>query len=899
MGFLMKRWGMLLLPLLALAATVAGAQSFGIFQVSGPGGACWAPGGGSDGWTVICATATTSGTCAAGTANGTCFIAADSTKPSDTNCLAAGLQTTSALALANACQHLQTAWGLMRDGKPDQMWLACGSTFATSDSGIFLNKNGVSPTSPMAIIGNTGCANRPQQIGGPSNSQGGPCFNMGQGGGGAGKGDYIAIINTDCYGSVYDPNNAGSGFDATTVPIVAGNIINGYHWFLFEGNRFSYFNGSCMILDNQDGNFHYNTYLIRNIFVHCYPPGDGGSHGQCIHGEFNFQDFTFKENVFDTCGLDFTLTAPQTATFGGSNSFITANFFSSVLPLGAQVEFHSNGDTLPTNLSFATGYFPLGWGANGANTLVLSNAQGSQFTATISTTALAVSAMEATSASGNVITKNDHLYFSGMSGSPTITTCPGGTISNAVWSSANGGTFTFTTTSSHGVAIGNRVLVENVTPAGFNGSFIAATGTTGSTLVVTNVGGTLTYTSGGDLCGQTGTYTISVSQTVGSPTFMTSGVPLNMGTGGSGTHLLAWDVPAASPSPTGFNHCAYIATQNGPLLSDGNIYANCAGTAWQLRSGGELKHNLVTLSSTAGTGSNIHDNVIIGMTGWGSVCGSLTNCPLTDDGPNMNGLGPVNQTITNNLVANAATGSSPGATALFTKDSNDDCSFPGIPQAWTFNFSTSFLTNHFEYNPTGNAIGLCTQPSGSFFCASTTCNGGGTLPASIGNLTTYFTLSSTANTDGSSTYQITTTPPPGGSPVSIAGQSSSGAIGAAYFVYGGSITGNVIYNHGDATGNANISNTVQNSGTVTISGNTNVNLGGGSFPGCSGSVSNCTIGGYNAQISGCASLPAGCTATTAAFLTNAESNSKNNWNPNLTAKAAATWIAAGFGITIH
>lgn len=57
-----------------------------------------------------------------------------------------------------------------------------------------------------------------------------------------------------------------------------------------------------------------------------------------------------------------------------------------------------------------------------------------------------------------------------------------------------------------------------------------------------------------------------------------------------------------------------------------------------------------------------------------------------------------------------------------------------------------------------------------------------------------------------------------------------------------------------------------------------------------------TVGTYNAQIPGCASLPGGCTATLDAFLTSAQAQSKDNWNPYLQACAVNDWIRAGFNL---
>lgn len=68
------------------------------------------------------------------------------------------------------------------------------------------------------------------------------------------------------------------------------------------------------------------------------------------------------------------------------------------------------------------------------------------------------------------------LSFSGSWGSNVIT--------NSVWSASNGGQATYTTTSAHGVSPGQTAVITGSTPAGYNGTFTALPGTTGSTIVV-------------------------------------------------------------------------------------------------------------------------------------------------------------------------------------------------------------------------------------------------------------------------------------------------------------------------------------------------------------------------------------------------------------------------------
>lgn len=70
------------------------------------------------------------------------------------------------------------------------------------------------------------------------------------------------------------------------------------------------------------------------------------------------------------------------------------------------------------------------------------------------------------------------------------------TITAATWAT---GQATFTTSAAHGITPGTQVQISGITPAGYNGTFTALAGTTGSTIVVaipTNPG---TYSSGGSV----------------------------------------------------------------------------------------------------------------------------------------------------------------------------------------------------------------------------------------------------------------------------------------------------------------------------------------------------------------------------------------------------------------
>lgn len=56
-------------------------------------------------------------------------------------------------------------------------------------------------------------------------------------------------------------------------------------------------------------------------------------------------------------------------------------------------------------------------------------------------------------------------------------------LTGSTWASTAGGQVTFTTTTAHGVAVGSSFIITGSTPAAYNGTYIAITGTTGSTLI--------------------------------------------------------------------------------------------------------------------------------------------------------------------------------------------------------------------------------------------------------------------------------------------------------------------------------------------------------------------------------------------------------------------------------
>jgi len=81
---------------------------------------------------------------------------------------------------------------------------------------------------------------------------------------------------------------------------------------------------------------------------------------------------------------------------------------------------------------------------------------------------------------GGLVTQQVSWDFGGQRLVPYVAAYPANVITAASWS-ANA--VTYTTTTAHGVGVGDDFSISGMTPAGYNGSFTAIAGTTGSTLV--------------------------------------------------------------------------------------------------------------------------------------------------------------------------------------------------------------------------------------------------------------------------------------------------------------------------------------------------------------------------------------------------------------------------------
>jgi hypothetical protein len=84
---------------------------------------------------------------------------------------------------------------------------------------------------------------------------------------------------------------------------------------------------------------------------------------------------------------------------------------------------------------------------------------------------------------GGLITQQVSWDFNLQQLVPFVSAYPADVITAATWASTNGGQVTFTTTTAHGVTAGSFFSISGMVPSGYNGDYIAQSGTTGSTLV--------------------------------------------------------------------------------------------------------------------------------------------------------------------------------------------------------------------------------------------------------------------------------------------------------------------------------------------------------------------------------------------------------------------------------
>ena len=81
---------------------------------------------------------------------------------------------------------------------------------------------------------------------------------------------------------------------------------------------------------------------------------------------------------------------------------------------------------------------------------------------------------------GGLVSQQISWDFTAQQAVPYVASYPANVLTAATWAA---GQVTFTTTSAHGVAVGDDFEITGMIPAGYNGFFTAVAGTTGSTLV--------------------------------------------------------------------------------------------------------------------------------------------------------------------------------------------------------------------------------------------------------------------------------------------------------------------------------------------------------------------------------------------------------------------------------
>jgi hypothetical protein len=135
------------------------------------------------------------------------------------------------------------------------------------------------------------------------------------------------------------------------------------------------------------------------------------------------------------------------------------------------------------------------------------------------------------------VTTNVSWDFGGQQLAPYNAAWAANVITASSWAATGGGQVTFTTTTAHGVAVGADFTITGEVPTGYNGTFKAITGTTGSTLVAaltTNPGASTTQgtlAAGGGALGisgvlevnQGGSMTVSFNAATGFATWNYAG----------------------------------------------------------------------------------------------------------------------------------------------------------------------------------------------------------------------------------------------------------------------------------------------------------------------------------------------------------------------------------------
>ena len=236
------------------------------------------------------------------------------------------------------------------------------------------------------------------------------------------------------------------------------------------------------------------------------------------------------------------------------------------------------------------------------------------------------------------------------------------TFTALTWSATGGGQITATTTTAHGVQPGQTVVFSGSTPSGYNGTFVALPGTTGSTIIVSqpttlgvesglgqlnaSIPGTATATTTtahGVLPGQTFTISGSVAATI--PSGYNGTFTALTGTTGS---TLVWALPInpGSESVYGTLVASYYASAGA--AADGEF--TCAAPFYATLAYDPSSSNRVTPTSF-------------------KYLFDVTPYPLPGNGPNLVAI----KNAATNYVGTGAEGGISTAVLFFgtTKDGND------------------------------------------------------------------------------------------------------------------------------------------------------------------------------------------------------------------------------------
>ena len=140
-----------------------------------------------------------------------------------------------------------------------------------------------------------------------------------------------------------------------------------------------------------------------------------------------------------------------------------------------------------------------------------------------------------TSLDGSLTTPLVSWDFVGQQLAPYVAAYPANVLTGQTWSA---GSVTFTTTTAHGVAVGDVFAISGSTPAGYNGVYTAITGTTGSTLVATLATNPGSSTAYGTLVAGGGALNVKISGVYTNGRIISYNATTNVATYATGTVAL-------------------------------------------------------------------------------------------------------------------------------------------------------------------------------------------------------------------------------------------------------------------------------------------------------------------------------------------------------------------------